>query len=596
MRPAPVPFLLLATALLLAPPALAAGPMQERADRLLALVNAAYQALYGVTSRAQWEAATDVSPAHDAAAATASKAQAAFLGNPALITEARALLEHEGDLDPLTVRQLRRVLLLAAEGPMTNPDLVNRRIEAETEQASAMNGYTYTLEGRPITANAIDDSLMKLTDVSRRLAVWEASKGMGPALRPGLERLQGLRNGVARELGFPDYFALQVAKYDMTTDEMLRMNEAFMRELEPLYLQLHTWAKHELAKRYRQPVPGRIPAHWLPNRWGQEWSAIAPSASLDAGFEGKSAEWVVKAAERFYTGLGFPALPATFWERSDLYALPADATRKKNSHASCWHVDLDRDIRSLMSVEPDAWWFNTAHHELGHGYYFVSYTRPEVPPLLRDGANPSFHEGMGELIGLASGQRPYLESIGLLKPGKTSKDEQIGFLLRDALDAVPFVYWASGVMTHWEADVYAGGLAPSEWNARWWRYVREFQGIDPPGERGEAYCDPATKTHVNDTPAYYYAYAIATVFKFQLHDHIARKILGQDPRACSYADRKQVGDFLRGIMEQGATRDWRLVLREATGEDLSTHAMVEYFRPLMTWLEKQNRGRKVGWR
>jgi peptidyl-dipeptidase A len=126
--------------------------------------------------------------------------------------------------------------------------------------------------------------------------------------------------------------------------------------------------------------------------------------------------------------------------------------------------------------------------------------------------------------------------------------------------------------------------------------VREFQGIDPPGERGEAYCDPATKTHVNDTPAYYYAYAIATVFKFQLHDHIARKILGQDPRACSYADRKQVGDFLRGIMEQGATRDWRLVLREATGEDLSTHAMVEYFRPLMTWLEKQNRGRKVGWR
>ena len=48
-------------------------------------------------------------------------------------------------------------------------------------------------------------------------------------------------------------------------------------------------------------------------------------------------------------------------------------------------------------------------------------------------------------------------------------------------------------------------------------------------------------------------------------------------------------------MRQGATHDWRTVLREATGEELSTRAMVEYFKPLMVWLEKQNRGRQVGW-
>ena len=76
-------------------------------------------------------------------------------------------------------------------------------------------------------------------------------------------------------------------------------------------------------------------------------------------------------------------------------------TRKKNTHASCWHLDLENDIRSLLSIEPNDYWFKTAHHELGHGYYFMSYTRPEVPPLLRIGANPAFHEGMGELIALA---------------------------------------------------------------------------------------------------------------------------------------------------------------------------------------------------
>jgi peptidyl-dipeptidase A len=268
--------------------------------------------------------------------------------------------------------------------------------------------------------------------------------------------------------------------------------------------------------------------------------------------------------------------------------------RKKNTHASCWHLDLESDIRSLMSVEANQRWFETTHHELGHGYYFISYTRPEVPPLLRIGANPAFHEGMGELISLASGQVPYLQGLGILP--RDHKADPIAFLLNDALgSSVPFIFWGSGTMTHWEADVYAKRLPPEQWNARWWQYVRDFQGVEPPAERGEQFCDAATKTHINDTPAYYYSYAIANVLKFQLHDSIARRILKQDPRACSYAGNRQVGAFLRGIMEKGGSQDWREVLREATGEELSTRAMVEYFRPLLEWLQKQNQGRQIGW-
>jgi len=46
----------------------AASPIQERADRFLALANAGYQAVYRVNSEAQWTAVTDVTPEHDAAA------------------------------------------------------------------------------------------------------------------------------------------------------------------------------------------------------------------------------------------------------------------------------------------------------------------------------------------------------------------------------------------------------------------------------------------------------------------------------------------------------------------------------------------------
>lgn len=574
--------------------AFAASPIQERADRFLKLADSSYQALYRVNSEAQWLAVTDVTPEHDAAVEATGKAYAAFNGNPALILEARELLAHEKELSELSVRQLKQLLLNAAEVPMTNPDLVAKRVTAETKQASILNSFEFKLDGKPITANQIDDKLDKSIDLNERKAVWEASKESGPALKPNLVVLRDLRNGVAREMKYPDYFALQVAAYGMTTDEMLKMLDDWRATVRPLYLQLHTWAKYKLAEKFHQPVPKKIPAHWINNRWSQEWEGLVDAADIDKYFEGRNAEWIIKTAEHFYTGLGFTPLPRTFWERSDLYPLPAGSTRKKNTHASCWHVDLENDIRSLQSIEPNAKWFQTAHHELGHGYYFKAYTRPEVPHLLRTGAAPGFHEGVGELIALAASQVPYLQSRGILP--NDFKADKTAFLLDDALArSIPFIFFSAGVMPHWEADVYARNLSPDEWNARWWKYVSEMQGIEPPSPRGEEFCDAATKTHINDTPAYYYNYAFATVFKFQLHDYIARKILHQPPQSCNYADNKQIGTWLDSILKKGATQDWRKVLKQATGEDISTRAMADYFKPLQSWLEEQNKGRQIGW-
>ena len=570
------------------------APLQDRADRFLKLVNAGYQALYAVNSEAVWAASTDVKPEHDAAAEWAGRASAAFNGNPALINEARELLAHRGELKEITVRQLERVLLNAAEGPMTNPGLVADRVAAETLQASTMNGFVWKLDGQPISANRIDEILAKSGDLAERRKVWEVSKESGPALKAGLLRLRDLRNGCARELGYTDYFSLQVAKYGMSTDEMMAYNRKFLAELRPLYLQLHTWVKYEMAKKYGQPVPKAIPAHWINNRWSQNWTGFVKAVDFDPYFKGWQPERIVKTAEAFYTGLGFAPLPASFWVKSDLYPVPAGGARKKNSHASCWHLDLDHDIRSLMSVEPNAEWFETTHHELGHGYYFMSYTNPGVPPLLRDGANPSFHEGVGELIALATRQIPYLKSVGVLPADY--KVNEMDVLLNDALEvAIPFMFWACGTMPEWEADFYAKGMPADQMNARWWKQVRDLQGVEPPSPRSESFCDAATKTHINDNPAYYYSYGWATVFKFQMHDHIARRILHQDPRSCNYAGNKEVGAFLKKVLEKGATEDWRKVLKEATGEDLSTRAMMDYFKPLMAWLEQQNKGRQIGW-
>jgi peptidyl-dipeptidase A len=252
-------------------------------------------------------------------------------------------------------------------------------------------------------------------------------------------------------------------------------------------------------------------------------------------------------------------------------------------------MDLENDVRSLMSVVPNAEWYETTHHELGHVYYYLSYTNPNVPPLLRQGANRAYHEAVGSMMGLAAMQKPFLEHIGLFPEGQET--DEIQTLLKEALNYVIFIPWSAGVMSDFEHALYAEELPPSQYNQRWWELKARYQGIAPPAPRGEAYCDAASKTHINNDAAQYYDYALSYVLLFQLHDHIARNILKQSPRATNYYGSQAVGDFLRQILTPGANCDWRALTREAIGEEISAGAMLRYFEPLMAWLQEQNKGR-----
>jgi peptidyl-dipeptidase A len=49
---------------------------------------------------------------------------------------------------------------------------------------------------------------------------------------------------------------------------------------------------------------------------------------------------------------------------------------------------------------------------------------------------------------------------------------------------------------------------------------------------------------------------------------------------------------MKKIMYPGASKDWRQVLKESTGDELNASSMLEYFQPLVNWLKEQNTGRK----
>lgn len=569
--------------------------IKEEAQAFLDAYTAEFVGLYYASSEAQWKANTMIIEGDteiQKAVNAADEAFAEFTGKKENIEKARKYLEIQDQLEPLQAKQFESILYMAANNPATVSDLVKKRIAAENAQNEKLFGFDFKLDGRSLSTNEIDNILKEEGDINKRLAAWECSKEVGKGLKPGLTELRNLRNQTVQALGYDDYFTYQVSDYGMSVEEMMQMNKHLISDVWPLYRELHTYMRYELAEKFGEDVPEMLPAHWLPNRWGQDWSAEieVEGIDLDGILEEKGAQWLVEQSERFYVSMGFDSLPQSFYVLSDLYPLSADATYKKNNHASAWHMDLKNDVRSLMSVEPNAEWYETTHHELGHIYYYMEYSNPDVPILLRGGANRAYHEAIGSMLGLAAMQKPFLENLDLVPEGVETDETKT--LLKEALNYIVFIPFSAGTMTHFEHDLYVDSISDDQFNSKWWQYVATYQGIVPPTVRGEEYCDAASKTHINNDAAQYYDYALSYALLFQFHNHIAENILKEDPRATNYYGRKEVGEFLHKVLSPGATRDWRELLRESTGNDINAKAMLNYFAPLMDYLKEVNEGRE----
>lgn len=66
----------------------------------------------------------------------------------------------------------------------------------------------------------------------------------------------------------------------------------------------------------------------------------------------------------------------------------------------------------------------TVHHEMGHVQYFLQYM--DQPISFRDGANPGFHEAVGDVMALSVSTPKHLHSIKLLDQVMDNKGELAG--------------------------------------------------------------------------------------------------------------------------------------------------------------------------
>ncbi len=580
-----------------------ASATAAEADAFVARAEKELADLNVIQQRADWVNSTYITEDTDALAA--------HFG--ALNTELRVRLATEAarfaDVSGLSYDTKRKLDLL--RGSLTLPAPSTAGAAAQLSQITTRLQSTYgkgkgTLRGQPISGSDIEAAMGSNRNPAELKEMWTSwHTNVGAPMRADYARMVEIANQGAKELGYGDVGALWRSKYDMPPDEFAALTDRLWSQVKPLYDQLHCYTRAKLNAKYGnavQPASGPIRADLLGNMWAQEWGniyeVVAPKGAGDIGYDltdllerkQYTPEKIVKTGEGFFSSLGFAPLPESFWQRS-MITKPRD--REVVCHASAWDVDNVDDIRIKMCTKVDADDFVTVHHELGHNYYQRAYNKQAF--LYLDSANDGFHEAIGDMIAL-SVTPEYLVQVGLLDKNKVpSADKDVGLLLRQAMDKVAFLPFGL-LVDKWRWGVFSGQITPANYNKGWNDLRLQYQGITPPVERSEAQFDPGGKYHIpGNTP--YTRYFLARILQFQFYKAACDQAGWKGPlHRCSFYGNKEVGQRLNAMLAMGASRPWPDALEAFTGtREMSGEAMIEYFRPLQSWLEQQNRDRQCGW-
>ncbi|KAJ8978210.1 hypothetical protein NQ317_002030, partial [Molorchus minor] len=417
--------------------------------------------------------------------------------------------------DPMTYRQVRYYSVIGpAALPPEQLDRYNRLIN---DMLAIYNSASTCALNEPFRCGLrlqpdITEFMAKSRNWEELQHLWtEWRRNSGQKMKDAYEQMVKISNNAARlnnnrQKPSGIYFT-DTAEYWSFPFESPALNvdlDDTWEEVKPLYELLHAYVRRKLREYYGPERISRqapLPAHILGNMWAQSWGNIFDITQpypgqtfLDVTPEiirqGYSPIDMFRLAEDFFVSLNMSALPLDFWQGS-IFEEPLD--RAVLCQPSAWDFCNRRDFRIKMCANPNMKDLITAHHEMAHIHYFMQYKNQ--PKVFRDGANPAFHEAIGEAIGLSVGTPRHLQALGLVQASVEDTAVDINFLFSMALEKVVFLPFAL-MMDKWRYDVYKGEILKDQYNCHWWRLSEQYQGIKPPVLRSEIDFDPGAKYHI----------------------------------------------------------------------------------------------------
>jgi len=309
----------------------------------------------------------------------------------------------------------------------------------------------------------------------------------GKPIKKHYERFVKLSNEAARLNEFSDTGAMWLQSYE--SDSFKEEIDELWIAMTPLYEEIHAYVRAKLREVYGASVlgdDGLIPAHLLGNMWAQSWENVYSLAvpfpnktSVDVTeqmiLQGYTPKKMFEVSDEFFTSLGLIPMPVEFWEKS-VIEKPED--KEMVCHASAWDFCNGKDFRIKQCTVVNNEDLITVHHEMGHIQYYLQYK--DQPYVYRQGANPGFHEAIGDTLALSVQTPKHLKEIGLLDQSAVIDDYEtsINFLFNMALKKIVFLPY-SYIMDRYRWDIFDGSVDSAHYNTHWWELRYETQVIWP---------------------------------------------------------------------------------------------------------------------
>ncbi|KAL3278129.1 hypothetical protein HHI36_013474 [Cryptolaemus montrouzieri] len=427
----------------------------------------------------------------------------------------------------------------------------------------------------------------------------------GAKMRHLYERYVNLSNEASVLNGYHDTSEEWLVPFE--TPDFVKIVDELWDQVEPLYSELHKYVSLKLKGQYGDVLDisdGLLPAHVLGNVWAQDWINIedivkpfpaANKINVTEALSKKrySVKQMFETSDDFYKSLGLPSSNISYdIEKGAIIEKPRDG-RQIVCHASAWDFCDRKNFRIKMCTNVNVEDFITIHHEMGHIQYFLLYK--DLPFAYREGANPGFHEAVGDTIALSVSNPKHLKKIGLLDEYIDDYESSINALMSAALSKVAFLPYGL-LIDKWRWDVFKGKVTKDEWNAHYWKYRTQYQKIKAPMMRSEDDFDAGAKYHIPGD-VQYISYFIAHIAQFQFYKSLCiaageynPEDKSQELHKCDFYKSTAAGDKLRAGLSLGASKHWSVAMKAITEQEkMDASPLLEYFAPLLEFMKKYNK-------
>jgi peptidyl-dipeptidase A len=425
-----------------------------------------------------------------------------------------------------------------------------------------------TIMGLEGGVDRIYQLLQTSTQPDERKKYWQAWLRTANHLESRFRQLISLRNRIARQLQFRNYYVLMLALNELDERACENLLDDLEKRLEGPFARCRRTVDEHLARRYGIPADKIQPWHYPNPVFLTEERSIG--SFMDDLYQRKD---IIQIGLDFFHSLGMDL--GDIIQASDF--VPQNGKTpgpirimvdRENDYEMLlrplmrWEGFRGSDLRIRLNIRPGAESMALLLHQLGHGAY-IAYINKSLPYVLRQEASIAATEAVafyfGGLIYHSYWLRNYL---GVPRGYLSANQEQIAKLCQQVRMSLVF---EALMKIRFEQAIYEN--PEQDLNALWWRLRERYQKIRKPRDWDNP--DYLINGNYIRMPLADLQFICGFLMSAQLRYYF-ENVLSQGHSDADYLDVHAIGRFLKTqYFSWGATYPADVLFELTTGEKLN---------------------------